>query len=175
MIASGFRVALNLNTYPLSNVIRPQCAERAKRGRGKPVLIMHIGFFACFHAISLERSRFSKITTLVFMPLYIALKLLVSLISRLVACSPRIVIDKQTDRQTDRQTYRTTTVTLAAHARRGLIRAKVQCHNDVAQQGEKENINWGSRERAPTSGVYSRAVPMSRYIIEASVREPLHC
>ena len=28
--------------------------------RGKPVLIMHIGFFACFHAISLERRRFSK-------------------------------------------------------------------------------------------------------------------
>ena len=29
--------------------------------------------------------------------------------------------NKQTDRQTDRQTHRTTTVTLAAHARRGLI------------------------------------------------------
>ena len=103
VIASGFRVALNLDRYPLSNLIRPQCAERAKRGRGKPVLIMHIGLFACFHAISLERSRFGKITTLVFMPLYIALKLLISLISRLVACSPRIVVDKQTDRQTDIQ------------------------------------------------------------------------
>ena len=41
----------------------------------------------------------------------VALKLLVSLISRLVACSARIVAD--------RQTHRTTTVTLAAHARRG--------------------------------------------------------
>ena len=51
----------------------------------------------------------------------VALKMLVSLISRLVACSPRIVVDKQTDRQTDRHTHRTTTVTLAAHARRGLI------------------------------------------------------
>ena len=51
----------------------------------------------------------------------VALKLLVSLISRLVACSARIVVDKQTDRQTDRQTHRPTTVTLAAHARRGLI------------------------------------------------------
>ena len=30
-------------------------------------------------------------------------------------------MDKQTDRQTDRHTHRTTTVTLAAHARRGLI------------------------------------------------------
>ena len=28
------------------------------------MLIMHIGFLACFHAISLERSRFSKIATL---------------------------------------------------------------------------------------------------------------
>ena len=43
--------------------------ERAKSGRGKPVIIMHIGFFACFHAITLKRSRFSKIATLFFMPL----------------------------------------------------------------------------------------------------------
>ena len=69
MIVSGFRAAMDLDTYPLSNLIRPWCAERAKPGRGKPVLIMHIGVFACFHAISLERSRFSKIPTLVFMPL----------------------------------------------------------------------------------------------------------
>ena len=69
VIVNGFRAALDLDTYPLSNLIRPRCAERAKRGRGKPVLIMHIGFFACFHAISLERSRFSKIATLFFMPL----------------------------------------------------------------------------------------------------------
>ena len=78
---------------------------------------MHIGFLDCSHAISLERSRFSKIPTLFFMPLHIALKLLVSLISRFVACSAGIVVD----RQTHRQTHRTTTVTLAAHARRGLI------------------------------------------------------
>ena len=60
VIVSGFRAALDLDTYPLSN-FRPGCAERAKRGRGKPVLIMHIGFFACFHAISLECSRFSNV------------------------------------------------------------------------------------------------------------------
>ena len=47
--------------------------------------------------------------------------MLVSLISRLVACSPRIVVDKQTNRQT----HRTTTVTLAAHARRGLTTNKL--------------------------------------------------
>ena len=69
VIVSGFRAALDLDTYLLRNLIRQPCAERAKPGRGKPVLIMHIGFFACFHAISLERSRFSKIATLVFLPL----------------------------------------------------------------------------------------------------------
>ena len=70
MIVSGFRAALDLDTYSHSNLIRPRCAERAKPGRGKPaVLIMHIGFFVCFHAISLERSHFSKIATLLFMPL----------------------------------------------------------------------------------------------------------
>ena len=70
VIVSQFsRTALDLDTYPLSNFIRPLCAERAKRGRGKPVLIMHIGFLACFHAISLERSRFSKIASLIFVPL----------------------------------------------------------------------------------------------------------
>ena len=45
----------------------------------------------------------------------VALKMLVSLISRLVACSPRIVVDRQTNRQSDRPT-KLTTVTLAAHA-----------------------------------------------------------
>ena len=39
VIVSGFRAALDLDTYPLSNFIRPWCAERAKRGRGKPVLL----------------------------------------------------------------------------------------------------------------------------------------
>ena len=65
MIESGFRAALDLDTYRLSNLIRPRCAERAKPGGVKPVLIMHIGFFACFHAIhvSFEHSRFSKIAT----------------------------------------------------------------------------------------------------------------
>ena len=50
---------------------------------------------------SFQRNRHVKFLALV------ALKLLVSLISRLVACSARIVADKQT------QTHRTTTVTLA--------------------------------------------------------------
>ena len=36
VIVSGFRAALDLDTYRLSNLIRPQRAERAKPGRGKP-------------------------------------------------------------------------------------------------------------------------------------------
>ena len=44
---------------------------------------------------------------------FVALKLLVSLIGRLVACTARISVDRQTDRPS--------TVTLAAHARRGLM------------------------------------------------------
>ena len=59
MIVSGFRAVLDLDTNSLTNLIRPQFAEWAKLGRGNPVLIMHIVFFACFHTISLERSRFS--------------------------------------------------------------------------------------------------------------------
>ena len=70
VIVSGFRAALDLNTYPLRNLIRPRCAERAKPGPGKPLLIMHIGsVLDCFHAISLERSRFSEIATFFFLPL----------------------------------------------------------------------------------------------------------
>ena len=120
VIVSRFRIALDLDTYPLSNLIRPRSAERAKPGRGKPVLIMHIGFLACFSRHISRTQSFQQICHISFLAL-VALKLLVSLISRLVACSARIVVHRQTDRQTDRQTHRTTTVTLAAHARRGLI------------------------------------------------------
>ena len=84
VIVSGFSTALDLDTNPLSNLIRPRCAERAKASQGKPVLIMHIGLFACFHAISLERSHFSKVPHVIFHSL-VALKRLVSLIS----CSRR--------------------------------------------------------------------------------------
>ena len=102
MIVSGFKAALDLNTYPLRNLIRPRCAERAKPGRGKPVLIMHVGFLACFHA---RTQSFQQNRHIVFLAL-VALKLLVSLISRLVACSARIVVDRHTDTQTDRHTER---------------------------------------------------------------------
>ena len=50
----------------------------------------------------------------------VALKLLVSLIGRLIACSAN------SRRQTNKQTHRTTTVTLTAHARQGLIKNILQ-------------------------------------------------
>ena len=96
VIVSGFRAALDLDTY---NVIRPRCAERAKPGRGKPVLIMHYSLFS--RHISRIQS-FQQNRHILFLAL-VALKLLVSLISRLVACSARIVVDRQTHRQTDTQ------------------------------------------------------------------------
>ena len=55
---------LGHTTRYVTNLIRPRCAEGAKPGQGKPVLNMRIGFFACFHAISIECSSFSKIAKL---------------------------------------------------------------------------------------------------------------
>ena len=46
-----------------------------------------------------ERGIYSK--NACFFRALVALKLLVSFISRLVACSSRIVVDKHTDRQTE--------------------------------------------------------------------------
>ena len=102
VIVSGFRAALDLDTYHLSNLIRPRCAERAKPGRGKPVLILHIGFFRLFSRHISRTQSFQQNRHIIFLVLA-ALKLLVSLISRLVGCSARIVVDRQTDTQTDTQ------------------------------------------------------------------------
>ena len=71
MIVSGFGAALDLDTYPLSNLIRPRCAEQAKPGRGKTVM------FACFHAISLERSQ----NPLIIFHALVVLKLLIGVVS----------------------------------------------------------------------------------------------
>ena len=57
------------------------------------MLIMHIGHIS-------RTQSFQENCHINFHAL-IALKLLVSLISRLVACSARIVVDKQTDTQTN--------------------------------------------------------------------------
>ena len=85
------------------------------------MLIMRTGFLACFSRHISRTQSFQQNRHITFLAL-VALKLLVSLISRLVACSPRIVVHTHTHTQT----HRTTTVTLAAHARRGLIKFDVK-------------------------------------------------
>ena len=69
LIVGGFRAALDLDTYPLSNLICPRCAEWVKPGRGKPVLIMYIGFFACFSRHISRTQSFQQIATFFFLPL----------------------------------------------------------------------------------------------------------
>ena len=64
MIVSGFRAGLDMDTYPLSDLICPRCAERAKPGRGKPVFIMILAFSLVFtpylsNAVVLGKSPFS--------------------------------------------------------------------------------------------------------------------
>ena len=73
--------------------------------------IVHIGFFDRYGLLHI-----------IFLAL-VALKLLVSLITRLVACSARKVVD----RQTDKQTHGPSTITLAARARGGLINPRRAC------------------------------------------------
>ena len=86
MIVSEFRAALDLNTYPLRNFVHGVLNGLNLVEVYKPVLIMHIGFLACFHAISLEHSRFSKIATLLSYPC--STEAVGIAISCLVACSP---------------------------------------------------------------------------------------
>ena len=74
MIVSGFKAALDLDTYLLSNLIRSQCAKRAKPGRGKPVLIKHIGFFACFSRHISRMQSYQQNRHIIFLAL-VALKL----------------------------------------------------------------------------------------------------
>ena len=66
-------------------------------------MILNIAYWL-FRLFSRHISRtqsFQQNRHITFLAL-VALKLLVSLISRLVVCSARIVVDRQTDRQTER-------------------------------------------------------------------------
>ena len=84
--------------------------------------MVELSFLALFLRHISRTQSFQQNRHIDFLAL-VALKMLVSLISRLVACSARIVVDKQT--------FGTTTETLAAHARRGLIiiEGEVQYNN----------------------------------------------
>ena len=81
----------------------------------KPSVIMHIGFFTLFSRHISGTQSFLENQPFIFQA-RVVLKPLVSLIGRLVACSDRISVDTQTDKPT--------TVTLAAHARRGLTKGR---------------------------------------------------
>ena len=75
-------------------------ASKVRRAvEGKPVLICNWLFRLFSRHISRTQS-FQQNRHVDFHAL-VALKLMVSLISRLVACSARIVVDRQTDRHTD--------------------------------------------------------------------------
>ena len=115
VILSGFRAALDLNTYPLRNV----------HGALNGLNLVEVSQYACwlFRLFSRHISRtqsFQQNHHIIFLA-RVALKLLVSLMSRPVACSARIVADRHRHNVIDTYTHRTTTVTLAAHARRGLV------------------------------------------------------
>ena len=81
-----------------------------------------------FHAITLERSSFMKITFFKIKPVYnIALNPLLSLFAQFLARGGKKHGNGQRRTETDRQTHlRTTVYTLAAHARRGLIRVQYE-------------------------------------------------
>ena len=61
---------------------------------------VYVGFFACFFA---GTQSFQENRLFIFHA-FVALRLLVSLIGRLVACTARISVDRQTNRQTNRHT-----------------------------------------------------------------------
>ena len=84
---------------------------------------MLISILACslgFHAITFECSTYENHH--LKNQASVVLNPLVSLFGRLVARSGRKHGNRQTDRQTDKRNDRPSTVTLAAHARRGLTR-----------------------------------------------------
>ena len=112
---SVFRAALDLETYRLRNLIRPRCAERAKPGRGKPVLnlvevsqcsLCILAFLLVFtpylsNAVVSATSPHNFFCPCSTEAVGIAHK---PPSAQCPACSARIVVDKQTDKWTHRMT-----------------------------------------------------------------------
>ena len=125
LVACSARISVDTHTQTDRQTDKPTIACRV---RCAPHMRARVNQYACAPLIDglghatwsgtvPSRARtlsFQKNCHCIFHAL-VALKRLVSLLGRLVACSARIVVDRQT------HTHRTTTVTLAAHARRGLI------------------------------------------------------
>ena len=78
-------------------LVSPTYAEQADQVK----VTQHIGFFTCFHGISLKHSRFRKSPFYFSGSHIIVLKPLVSLIGHLLAGSASICVDKHTDQQRD--------------------------------------------------------------------------
>ena len=102
--------------YLRCDFLCPQDTQRERTRSGKPVLISILAFSLVFHAINLSNATVSEKTLHVFRPL--------------PRCWIRGIVcgaihgswsEMSGNGQTDRQTHTTTTVTLAAHACRGLM------------------------------------------------------
>ena len=105
VIVSGFRAALDLDSYPLSNLICLRCAERAKP---KPVLIMHN--YWLFSLLSRHISRTQSFQQNRHINFHALVAQAVGIAH--VDCSAREVVDRQT------------------HAHRGLIkRIQFECQS----------------------------------------------
>ena len=96
--------------------------------------IVHIHVYVLLCALLYALLSFQKNRHIIFHVL-VALKLLVSLLSSLAACSARIVVD--------RQTHRTTTVTLAAHAPRVnlTVTLEIEMKASRSQSALQETLN----------------------------------
>ena len=133
-----------VNTYPHKNLIRPGALNGLN-------LVEVSQCSLCIFAFSrhiCQTQSFQQNHHIIF-PALVALNLLVSLISRVVACSARIVADKQTDRQT----HRTITVTLAAHARRGLmITPRTRVGRERGLITPRTQVEWETEHHATDAG-----------------------
>ena len=93
VIVIGFRAALDLETYPFSHLF----FQGALNGLNLVEVNYAYWLFRLFSRHIFRTQPLQQNRHISFHA-SVALKLLVSLISRLVACSARIVVDRQTDR-----------------------------------------------------------------------------
>ena len=112
---------------------------------------MHMLFRLFSRHISRTQS-FQHYRHIVFHAL-VALKLSVSLISRLVACSARIVVDRQTDRQTLEDVHRTLTPRSTAVIRSHTIVTRARCWSLDLNPGSGTRISAKQQSHTEEYGV----------------------
>ena len=101
MIVSGFRAALDLGTYPLSNLIRPRCAEQAKTWSRLASADYAYWLFRLFSRHNLSNAVVSAKSPRYFS--YPCSTEAVGIVHKPPRSAKRVV-DKHTNRQTDTQT-----------------------------------------------------------------------